>query len=51
MDVSVAQQSIHWIKIKRGQLIVAIEYFLKSARDLDFILVEANGLSDPSQLI
>jgi G3E family GTPase len=35
----------------RGELLLAIEYFIKSEHQLDYILIETNGLADPSSVI
>ncbi|KAM3132516.1 hypothetical protein pb186bvf_015329 [Paramecium bursaria] len=35
----------------KGQLLTAIEYFVKNKPDLQFILIESNGLADPSNMI
>lgn len=39
------------ININRGELLIAVEYFIKEYTNLDVILVETNGLADPSSTI
>jgi hypothetical protein len=53
MDVFAAQQSkiISLMYNFRDDLIVAVQYFIEKAKNLDYIIVETNGLADPSSTI
>lgn len=51
MDVYVVQLSIQIFVAIRGEFMKAIEFFLVNQPELQYIIVEANGLADPSSLI